>query len=121
MMHDKLTTKLRAAFLEKLKDACQPYVLKRSEKVFDQRTDKLIETVEQEYEGYGVFSGVGVKDKEFESSLASNDLKIIQLQDDFKTTPKIGDSVNNLRVIFVRQDPTSTIWVIYLRGLNGME
>jgi hypothetical protein len=121
MIHDKLTTKLRAAFLKQLKDACQSYELVRIVKVFDSRTDKLISVTEEKYPGYGAFLKITKEDKDFEDSLASNDLKIIQLQDDFPVEPKIGDIVNNLRVIAVGQDPTSTIWKIYLRGLNGME
>lgn len=121
MMHNKLTTSLRKAFNGKLKDACQEFVLKRTVKVLDKRTDKLISSSEESFPGYGPFLKIKKEDIDSDSSIASNDLKVLVIQDDFNTTPQIDDQINHLRVIAVGEDPTSTIWKIFLRGKNGLE
>lgn len=112
-----LVKQLRSAFNKELKDACRNFRLERTTTVVDEKTDANVTTV-QTFDGYGPF--LRAKKEDVDNDLiALNDLKIIVLQDDFPTTPQIGDLVDGrFRVSSVGHDPTKAIWKIFVRGAS---
>lgn len=114
-MRDILVKSLRSAFNKELKDACRNFTLKRTTTTVDEKTDANVTTVES-FSGYGPF--LRAKKEDIDNDLiAINDLKIIVLQDDFQTAPRIGDMINDrFRISSVGHDPTKAIWKIFVRG-----
>lgn len=47
------------------------------------------------------------------------DTKLICLQSELTDTPQINDSINQMKVINISQDPAGICYSIQLRGING--
>lgn len=111
----ELTAEVAAAFDTDLADAVSQFEGKRvvGQGPYDPVTETRPEITET-YTGRGVFSG-------FKQSLVdgvlimSTDKQLTALQAEVTDTPKMGDTINGMKVQNVGQDPTASVWKLHLR------
>lgn len=111
----ELTAEVAAAFDTDLADAVTQFEGKRvvGQGPYDPVTETRPEIIEI-YTGRGVFSG-------FKQSLVdgvlimATDKQLTALQAEVTDTPKMGDTINGMKVQNVGQDPTTSVWRLHLR------
>lgn len=111
----ELTAEVAAAFDTDLADAVTQFEGKRvlGQGPYDPVTETRPEITET-YTGRGVFSG-------FKQSLVdgvlimATDKQLTALQAEVTETPKMGDTINGMKVQNVGQDPVSATWRLHLR------
>lgn len=118
MMHNKITTKIRAAFAGKLKDVCKNFTYTETHSIVDQRTDKETVTTAT-YTGYGAF--LRPNSEETNDLILSTDTKILVIQEDINWSPKIGQMIDGKRIFSIGEDPTHSLWKIFARYHNALE
>lgn len=122
MIKALLDKHLSKAFDNQLTDAVTPFTATRKglQGEYDPITDSY-ESSDIEYSGRGVFESY--KDFEVQATqIDITDVKLTCLQSEVTNTPQIDDVITadeqSRRIVNVSQDPTSSIWIIQLRGLN---
>lgn len=119
-MKAEITTELRSAFKTDLADVCKNFVLTRSVRSVDIKTDTSIDTTVA-INGYGAFLAPNKQEMDM-LKLSLNSQKILFIQDDFDGKPMIGDIIDGtLRIDQVKEDPSHAIWKIFVRAYNGVE
>lgn len=125
MINQLVTKHLAAAFSGALRDAVQPFTgtRKGSAGEYDPVLGEYVGGASLSYTGRGVFGGYN--DLEIQATQVKiTDTKLTCLQAEITTIPQVDDVItnndNDLRVMSIKQDPTSSIWIMQLRGLNDV-
>jgi len=116
-LRDELTADIAEAFDEDLADAVTQFTGTRV--VQTGEPDPITQEVPTEtvtYTGRGVFGGY---DENVIDGLQilRTDTKITALQAEVTNTPLIGDQINGMKVINVKQDPAGATWAIQARAV----
>ncbi|OAV09597.1 hypothetical protein [Moraxella catarrhalis] len=70
------------------------------------------------YSGRGVFTGFYTHEID-NKTIMQQDTKLICLQNELTDTPQMNDSINQMKVMNISQDPAGICYFIQLRGTNG--
>ena len=118
-MKQEITQDLKQAFDGDLKDVAKGFTGKRtilSDDDWAVNDTQVLSTID--YSGRGVFTGFYAHEIDNQTIL-QNDVRLICLQSELTDRPQINDSINQMKVINISQDPAGICYFIQLRGTNG--
>lgn len=119
IMKQEITQEIKQAFDGDLKDAVKDFTAKRvilSDDDWAVNDTQVLSTIN--YSGRGVFTGFHAYEID-NKTIMQQDTKLICLQSELTDTPQINDSINQMKVMNISQDPAGICYFIQLRGING--
>lgn len=123
MIKNLVTSNLAKAFDGALRDTVKPFLASRkgSQGYYDPEIGDYVDSIDVTYTGRGVFGGYN--DFEIQANqIDINDVRLTCLQDEVGDKPKVDDTIihddKSHSVISVKQDPSSSVFVLQLRGLS---
>lgn len=113
-LRDEIQADIAAAFDDDLADAVRQFTLTRTVRGgYDPVTGQ--ETVSTEiFDSRGVFGRFKQEEVDQQHILATDE-RLLVLQSEIATAPKVGDEVGNKRVLNVFADPAAATWTLQLR------
>lgn len=118
-MRQEITADIANAFDTDLKDAVKDFTAKRvilSDDDWAVNDTQVLSTIN--YSGRGVFTGFYAHEID-NKTIMQQDTKLICLQSELTDTPQMNDSINQMKVMNISQDPAGICYFIQLRGING--
>lgn len=118
-MKQEITQEIKQAFDGDLKDVVKDFTGRRvilSDDDWAVNDTQVLSTIN--YSGRGVFTGFYAHEID-NKTIMQQDTKLICLQSELTDTPQINDSINQMKVININQDPAGICYFIQLRGING--
>lgn len=118
-MKQEITADIANAFDTDLKDTVKDFTAKRiilSDDDWAVNDTQVLSTIN--YSGRGVFTGFYAHEID-NKTIMQQDTKLICLQSELTDTPQINDSINQMKVMNISQDPAGICYFIQLRGTNG--
>lgn len=118
-MKQEITQEIKQAFDTDLKDAVKDFTGRRvilSDDDWAVNGTQVLSTIN--YSGRGVFTGFHAYEID-NKTIMQQDTKLICLQSELTDRPQINDSINQMKVINISQDPAGVSYRIQLRGTNG--
>ena len=115
----EITQEITQAFDGDLKDTVKDFIGKRvilSDGDWAVNDTQVLSTIN--YSGRGVFTGFHAYEID-NKTIMQQDTKLICLQSELTDIPQINDSINQMKVINISQDPASVCYFIQLRGTDG--
>ncbi|MPW63663.1 glutamate 5-kinase [Moraxella catarrhalis] len=115
----EISTDIAQAFDTDLADAVKDFTGRRvilSDDDWAVNDTQVLSTIN--YSGRGVFTGFYAHEID-NKTIMQQDTKLICLQSELTDTPQINDSINQMKVINISQDPAGICYFIQLRGTNG--
>lgn len=118
-LRDEIQADLAEAFNEDLEDTVHFFTCERISKTnWDPKTETHVE-VKENYTGRGVLFGSYSQYEIQTLGVLATDKKATVLQNEVNMAPKIDDewltALGSFRVVYIQQDPASTIWKCQLR------
>lgn len=111
------------AFDNQLKDAVTAFTATRKGTggAYDPELGEVVGAADINYSGRGTFGSYSTMEQQA-TQIETTDVKLTALQIEVTELPKVDDVIvvdgQNRRVMDVSQDPTKSIWILQLRGLN---
>lgn len=111
------------AFDNQLKDAVTAFTATRKGTggAYDPELGEVVGAADIIYSGRGTFGSYSTMEQQA-TQIETTDVKLTALQIEVTDTPKVDDVIvadgQDRRVMDVSQDPTKSIWILQLRGLN---
>ncbi|OAV21417.1 hypothetical protein AO372_0735 [Moraxella catarrhalis] len=119
-LNAEISTEIAQAFDGDLKDVVKDFTVVRVILSDDDwavnDTPQVLSTIN--YSGRGVFTGFYAHEID-NKTIMQQDTKLICLQSELTDTPQINDSINQMKVINISQDPAGICYFIQLRGTSG--
>lgn len=118
-MKQEITQEIKQAFDGDLKDVVKDFTVVRvilSDDDWAVNDTQVLSTIN--YSGRGVFTGFYAYEID-NKTIMQQDTKLICLQSELTDTPQMNDSINQMKVINISQDPAGICYFIQLRGTNG--
>ncbi|MPW65905.1 glutamate 5-kinase [Moraxella catarrhalis] len=118
-MRQEITADIANAFNTDLADAVKDFTAKRiilSDDDWAVNDTQVLSTID--YSGRGVFTGFYAHEIDNQTIMQS-DVKLICLQDELTDRPQMNDSINQMKVMNISQDPAGICYFMQLRGTNG--
>ncbi|RKM33410.1 glutamate 5-kinase [Moraxella catarrhalis] len=118
-MKQEITQEIKQAFDGDLKDTVKDFTVVRvilSDDDWAVNDTQVLSTIN--YSGRGVFTGFHAYEID-NKTIMQQDTKLICLQSELTDTPQINDSINQMKVMNISQDPAGICYFIQLRGING--
>lgn len=118
-MKQEITQEIKQAFDGDLKDAVKDFTAKRvilSDDDWAVNDTQVLSSTN--YSGRGVFTGFYAYEID-NKTIMQQDTKLICLQSELTDTPQMNDSINQMKVMNISQDPAGICYFIQLRGTNG--
>ena len=118
-MKQEVTQEIKQAFDTDLADAVKDFTAKRvilSDDDWAVNDTQVLSTIN--YSGRGVFTGFHAHEID-NKTIMQQDTKLICLQSELTDRPQINDSINQMKVMNISQDPAGICYFIQLRGTNG--
>lgn len=115
----EISTEIAQAFDGDLKDTVKDFTGRRiilSDDDWAVNDTQVLSTIN--YSGRGVFTGFYAHEID-NKTIMQQDTKLICLQSELTDTPQMNDSINQMKVINISQDPAGICYFIQLRGING--
>lgn len=122
MINALINKHLPKAFDGALKDAVKPFTASRqgTSQVYDPVEDEYVGATSVTYTGRGVFGSYSTLERQ-DTQIDITDTKLTCVQIEVTSQPEIDDIITmqgqELRVLNIDQDPTSSIWIMQLRGV----
>lgn len=115
-LRDEITADIAEAFDNDLADAVSEFTGSRivSQGTFDPVTETWSDPVTESYTGRGVFGSFDMRVVDGVQILRT-DVKLTALQAEVTGTPKIDDTINEMKVIHAGKDPADVTWILQLR------
>lgn len=123
MINALINKHLPRAFDNQLKDAVTAFTATRkgTGSAYDPELGEVVGAADITYSGRGTFGSFSTMEQQA-IQIETTDVKLTALQIEVTEKPKVDDVIvaegQDRRVMDVSQDPTSSIWVLQLRGLN---
>ncbi|RKL82411.1 glutamate 5-kinase [Moraxella catarrhalis] len=118
-MRQEITADIANAFNTDLADAVKDFTAKRiilSDDDWAVNDTQVLSTIN--YSGRGVFTGFYAHEID-NKTIMQQDTKLICLQSELTDRPQMNDSINQMKVMNISQDPAGICYFIQLRGTNG--
>ena len=118
-MRQEITADIANAFNTDLADAVKDFTAKRvilSDDDWAVNDAQVLSTIN--YSGRGIFTGFHAYEID-NKTIMQQDTKLICLQSELTDRPQINDSINQMKVMNISQDPAGICYSIQLRGTNG--
>lgn len=118
-MRQEITADIANAFDTDLKDTVKDFTAKRvilSDDDWAVNDTQVLSTIN--YSGRGVFTGFYAHEID-NKTIMQQDTKLICLQSELTDRPQMNDSINQMKVMNISQDPAGICYFIQLRGTNG--
>ena len=118
-MRQEITADIANAFNTDLADTVKDFTAKRiilSDDDWAVNDTQVLSTIN--YSGRGVFTGFYAHEIDNQTIMQS-DVNLICLQDELTDRPQMNDSINQMKVMNISQDPAGICYFIQLRGTNG--
>lgn len=118
-LNAEISTEITQAFDTDLKDAVKDFTGRRvilSDDDWAVNDAQVLSTIN--YSGRGVFTGFHAYEID-NKTIMQQDTKLICLQSELTDRPQINDSINQMKVMNISQDPAGICYSIQLRGTNG--
>lgn len=118
-LNAEISTEIAQAFDGDLKDAVKNFTAYRAMPSDDDwavNDTQVLSTIN--YSGRGVFTGFYAHEID-NKTIMQQDTKLICLQSELTDTPQINDSINQMKVMNISQDPAGICYFIQLRGTSG--
>lgn len=118
-LNAEISTEITQAFDNDLKDAVKDFTGRRvilSDDDWVINDTQVLSTIN--YSGRGVFTGFHAYEID-NKTIMQQDTKLICLQSELTDRPQINDSINQMKVMNISQDPAGICYFIQLRGTNG--
>lgn len=118
-MRQEITADIANAFNTDLADAVKDFTAKRvilSDDDWAVNDTQVLSTIN--YSGRGVFTGFSAHEID-NKTIMQQDTKLICLQSELTDRPQMNDSINQMKVMNISQDPAGICYFIQLRGTNG--
>ncbi|OAV28951.1 hypothetical protein [Moraxella catarrhalis] len=118
-MKQEIIQEIAQAFDGDLKDVVKDFTAYRvipSDDDWAVNDTQVLSTIN--YSGRGVFTGFHAYEID-NKTIMQQDTKLICLQSELTDMPQINDSINQMKVINISQDPAGICYSIQLRGTNG--
>ena len=118
-LNAEITQEMKQAFDGDLKDAVKDFIGRRvilSDEDWAVNDTQVLSTIN--YSGRGVFTGFYAHEID-NKTIMQQDTKLICLQSELTDTPQMNDSINQMKVMNISQDPAGICYSIQLRGSNG--
>lgn len=118
-MKQEITADIANAFNTDLADAVKDFTAKRvilSDDDWAVNDTQVLSTIN--YSGRGVFTGFHAHEID-NKTIMQQDTKLICLQSELTDRPQMNDSINQMKVMNISQDPAGICYFIQLRGTNG--
>lgn len=123
MINAIINKHLPRAFDNQLKDAVTAFTATRKGTggAYDPELGEYVGAADITYSGRGTFGGYSTMEAQA-TQVETTDVKLTALQIEVTDTPKVDDVIvadgQDRRVMDVSQDPTKSIWILQLRGIN---
>ena len=123
MINAIINKHLPRAFDNQLKDAVTAFTATRKGTggAYDPELGEYVGAADINYSGRGTFGSYSTMEAQA-TQIETTDVKLTALQIEVTDTPKVDDVIvadgQDRRVMDVSQDPTKSIWILQLRGLN---
>lgn len=123
MINAIINKHLPRAFDNQLKDAVTTFTATRKGVggAYDPELGEYVGAADITYSGRGTFGSYSTMEAQA-TQIETMDVKLTALQIEVTNTPKVDDVIvadgQDRRVMDVSQDPTKSIWILQLRGLN---
>jgi hypothetical protein len=123
MINAIINKHLPRAFDNQLKDAVTAFTATRKGTggAYDPELGEYVGAADINYSGRGTFGSYSTLEMQV-TQIETTDVKLTALQIEVTDTPKVDDVIvvdgQDRRVMDVSQDPTKSIWILQLRGLN---
>lgn len=118
-MRQEITADIANAFNTDLADAVKDFTGRRvilSDDDWAVNDTQVLSTIN--YSGRGVFTGFYAHEID-NKTIMQQDTKLICLQSELTDRPQMNDSINQMKVMNISQDPAGICYFIQLRGTNG--
>lgn len=118
-MKQEITADIANAFDTDLKDTVKDFTGRRvilSDDDWAVNDTQVLSTIN--YSGRGVFTGFYAHEID-NKTIMQQDTKLICLQSELTDRPQMNDSINQMKVMNISQDPAGICYFIQLRGTNG--